>query len=239
MITRKVLLLLIITIGASISVFAQPRPTPTPARPTPTPARPTATPVRPTATPTPTPTPARPATTQPQANLTVAVPASRVAVIDTEMFSDEKAGIYRLIDANKIVQNEFRARQQELEGLQTRLVALVEDIRKLRAAGSVVDQKAIQAKQDEGTRLQQDFETRKQRFQEDSSKRYREVTGPITELIGKALDEFARQNGITMTLDLSKLLPAVLTALPTTEVTEAFIADFNRKNPRIGPPTKP
>lgn len=224
MIIKKLLLLLIITTGTSVSIFAQPRPTPTPARPTATPARPTATP-----------TPTRPTTTQPQTNLTVAVPASKIAVIDSEMFSDEKAGIHRLIDANKILQNEFRARQQELEGIQKRLGALVEDIRKLRAAGGVVDQKAIQAKQDEGLRLQQDFETRKQRFDEDYSKRYREVTGPVSDLIGKALDEFARQNGITMTLDLSKLLPAILTALPTTEVTEAFIADFNRKNPRIGP----
>lgn len=222
MITKKLLLLLIITTGTSISSFAQPRPTPSPARPTATPARPAATPTRPT-------------TTQPQTNLTVAVPASKIAVIDTELFSDEKAGIHRLIDANKILQNEFRARQQELEGIQKRLGTLVDDIRKLRAAGGVVDQKAIQAKQDEGLRLQQDFETRKQRFDEDYSKRYREVTGPVSDLIGKALDEFARQNGITMTLDLSKLLPAVLTALPTTEVTEAFIADFNRKNPRTGP----
>jgi hypothetical protein len=38
-----------------------------------------------------------------------------------------------------------------------------------------------------------------------------------------------------MTLDLSKLLPAMLTALPAVDVTDAFIADFNRKNPRTGP----
>jgi hypothetical protein len=35
-----------------------------------------------------------------------------------------------------------------------------------------------------------------------------------------------------MTLDVSKMLPAILTALPTVEVTTAFIAEFNRKNPR-------
>jgi len=72
------------------------------------------------------------------------------------------------------------------------------------------------------------------------SKRYREVTAPISEQIGKAMDQFARDRGITMTLDLSKLLPAMLTAMPSVDVTEAFIADFNRKNPRTGaPPAKP
>lgn len=122
--------------------------------------------------------------------------------------------------------------------MQTRLNTLVDDIRRLRQA-SPVDQRAIQAKQDEGTRLQQDFETKKQRYDEDYARRNREVTGPISQQIGKALDDFATQHGITMTLDLSKLLPAILTALPTVEITQAFIADFNRKNPRLTPGTRP
>ncbi len=211
--TKRLLFLLAIVFATSLSICAQPRPTPTP-------------------------TPARPATPQPTPNLPVNVPSSKIAVIDTEVFADEKAGIFRLVDAIKVVQNEFRARAQELQTMQTRLTTLVEDIRKLRQA-IPIDQKAIQAKQDEGTRLQQDFETKKQRYDEDYGKRYQEVTGPVSQQIGKALDEFAAQHGITMTLDLSKMLPAILTALPTVEVTEAFIADFNRKNPRTAPATRP
>jgi len=220
---KRLFWLLAMIAATSISIYAQPRPTPTP------------TSARPTVSPTPIP---RPATPQPTPNLTVAVPPSKIAVIDTEMFADEKAGIFRLVDAIKIVQNEFRTRAQELQTMQARLNTLVEDIRKLRQANPV-DQKAIQAKQDEGTRLQQDFETKKQRYDEDYGKRYQEVTGPISQQVGKALDDFAHQYGITMTLDLSKMLPAILTALPTVEVTEAFIADFNRKNPRAAPPTRP
>jgi hypothetical protein len=63
--------------------------------------------------------------------------------------------------------------------------------------------------------------------------------GPVSQQIGKALDDFAAQYGITMTLDVSKMLPAVLTALPTVEVTAAFIAEFNRKNPRGASVGKP
>ncbi len=217
--TKHVFLLLSIMVAASSANIAQTRPTTTS-----TPARATATPV---------PTPARPVTTQPAANLTVAVPPTKIAVVDTDMFSDEKAGRFRLGDAAKIVQNEFRTREQELQTMQTRLNTLVEDIRRLQQA-KPVDQRAIQAKQDEGNRLEQEFETKKQRYDEDFAKRSKEVTGPISQQIGKALDEFATQHGITMTLDLSKLLPAILTAVPTVEITQAFIADFNRKNPRIG-----
>jgi Skp family chaperone for outer membrane proteins len=123
--------------------------------------------------------------------------------------------------------------RSELVNLQNRINALIEDIRKLRAAPQT-DQRAIQAKQEEGTRLQQDWNMRKQRFDEDYSKKYQEVTGPLSEQIGKAMDQYARERGITMTLDFSKLLPALLTAVPAVDVTDAFVADFNRKNPRIG-----
>lgn len=187
--------------------------------------------------PSPTPTPARPTTT-PTAAANVPVPESRIALIDTAMFADEKKGILLFIDAVKSVQAPFQAQTQELANLQNRINSLIDEIRRLRQAPTP-DARAIQAKQDEGTRLQQDWNFKKQRFDEDYAKRYQEVTAPISDRIGKAMDQFARERGITMTLDFSKLLPALLTALPAVDVTDAFIADFNRKNPRTGPPPRP
>ena len=223
--TRMILLTLLLVAGTVSSINAQVRPAPTP-----TPARPTATPM---------PTPARAATPQTQTPAADAqVPQSRIALIDTSMFADDKRGIFRYVDAVKSIQSQFVGPNQELVNLQGRINALVEDIRKLRATPQP-DQRAIQAKQEEGTRLQQDWNTRKQRFDEDYSKRYQEVTAPISEQIGKAMDQYARERGITMTLDFSKLLPAMLTVVPAVDVTDAFIADFNRKNPRTGTPARP
>ena len=223
--TKRVLILLSIVGGLAVSICGQTRPTtPTP-RATPTPA-----PTRPIASPTQSP--------QATPNLVVAVPPSRIAVIDTSAFNDEKAGIFRVADATTSLRNEFRARDQELKAIQTRLDALVEEIQKLRQANPV-DQKAIQAKQEEGQRLQDDFDAKKQRYQQDYERRYGQVMGPVTQQVGKALDEFAAQHGITMTLDVSKMLPAILTALPTVDVTAAFIAEFNHKNPRVSSVTKP
>jgi len=215
MIRSLLILFCLILAGAGASAVAQVRPAPTT-----------------------TPSPARPPATQTPAAADVPVPQSRIALIDTTVFEDEKKGIWRYVDAVKAVQAPFAARNQELVSLQGRINALVEDIRKLRAAPTP-DVRAIQAKQEEGTRLQQDWNTKKQRFDEDYTKRVQEVTGPIQEQIGKALDQFARDRGITMTLDLSKLLPAMLTAVPAVDVTDAFIADFNRKNPRTGPAPRP
>ena len=58
-----------------------------------------------------------------------------------------------------------------------------------------------------------------------------DAVNPISTDIGKALDQYAIQHGLTMILDVSKLLPAILTVNPAVDVTAAFIAEYNSKNP--------
>lgn len=201
----------------TISVLGQTRPQTTPARPTPTPVP------RPAATPA--------ATNAP-------VPDSRIALIDTSMFGDEKNGIWRYVDAAKSVQAEFKSRTDDLQNIQNRLNALATEIQTLMKA-PVPDQKTIQAKQQQGTALQDEGKTKKDRLDEDLNKRYEQVIAPVSSQIGAYMDQFARQRGITMTLDASKLLPAILTAVPAVDLTQAFINEFNSKNPRTATPPRP
>src|SRR5882762_3800163 len=188
---------------------------------------------RPQTTPTPAPRPtATPAATN------APVPDSRIALIDTSMFADEKSGIWRYVDAAKSVQAEFKPRTDELQSIQTRLNTLATEIQTLMKA-PVPDQKTIQAKQQQGASLQEEGKTKKDRLDEDVSKRYEQVIAPVSSQIGAAMDQFARQRGITLTLDVSKMLPAILTAVPAIDLTQAFIAEFNSKNPRTGAAPRP
>ncbi len=183
------------------------------------------------AQPRPTPTPVRPAAVPATAPVTaVNVPPSKIAFVDTAMFGDEKGGIRRYINAVKTVQNEFRIKQQELLTLQSRIKTIADEISQL-SGNQVVDPKSIQAKQDEGERLQRDFKYKKEQFDADVEKRYKELVGPVSTEIGKALDQFATQNGISMIMDISKLLQVVMTINPAMDVTQQFIADFNTRNP--------
>ena len=188
--------------------------------------------------PTPTPTPlARPAATPAVAN--TPVPQSRIALIDTTAFGDEKNGIYRYVDAARAVQNEFKTRTDEIQNLGNRINALGNEIDALMKV-TPVDQKTVQAKQQQGQILQAEFNTKKAKLDEDVGKRYEQVVLPISNQIGAAMDQFATQRGITMTLDLSKLIPAILTAIPAIDLTQVFINDFNSKNPRTTTPvTRP
>jgi Skp family chaperone for outer membrane proteins len=182
---------------------------------------------RPAATPAP-----KPAASPAASN--ARVPDSRIALVDTTIFGDQKNGIWRYVDAAKSVQAEFKTRTDELQSIQTRLKALAAEIQTLMKA-QVPDQKTIQAKQQQGENLQNEGKTKQDRLDEDLSKRYQQVLAPISRQIGAALDQFAAQRGVTMTLDMSKILPAILTAVPAVDLTQAFINDFNSKNPRTGP----
>jgi Skp family chaperone for outer membrane proteins len=164
------------------------------------------------------------------------VPASKLAFVNTQAFGDEKAGIGRYIAAAKNLDREFAPRVAELQALQNKLKALVEEINKLNAAGGasgVVSTKTLDDKRDEGERLQREFEYKKKEFDAAYAKRYEDVVGPISNDIGTALTAFAKARGITLVLDMSKpaMYETILFGDPALDITTEFVADYNSKNP--------
>ena len=77
-----------------------------------------------------TPGPAAPRPAAPQATPTTsaAVPVTRIALVDTTIFGDEKAGVTRYVNAVKGVQAGFQPRQVELNNLQSRIKAIADEI---------------------------------------------------------------------------------------------------------------
>src|SRR6185295_10332432 len=133
---------------------------------------------------------------------------SKIAFVNTAVFGDEKAGISRYIAAVKNLQVEFDPRQKELISLANRIKAIADDIDKTK---DVAAPAALQTKREEGERLQRELKFKKEEAEAAFQKRYEQVVGPISADIGKALDGFARQRGITMILDVSKMGDAILT----------------------------
>lgn len=161
------------------------------------------------------------------------VPATKIAFVNTEVFRDEKQGITRYVAAMKNLEREFQPSYTELQTMANRIKTLADELSKLNAASNaaVIDQKSIQAKQEEGERLQRELKFKKEDAEARFQKRYQEVVGPISQDIGKALDAFAKQRGITMILDVSKMIDSILTVDESMDVTAAFITEYNSKNP--------
>jgi Skp family chaperone for outer membrane proteins len=153
-----------------------------------------------------------------------AVPAGKVAVVDSRLFYEQTAGIQKLIRAYQQLATEFVATQAELQNLQNRIITMNNEINKMGATP------AAKAKEEEVIRLQRDLTYKQQEAETAYNKRRVILVQPIQAHIGKALQEFIAARGITLLLDSSKLEGAILAALPAIDVTQAFIADYNLKH---------
>ena len=173
------------------------------------------------------------------ATTTASVPESKIALINSELWADDKQGIVRLVAAMKRVDNEFQPRRTELQQLQQRMTQINDEIVKLQAAQNVVDTKSLQTKMDQLEQFKKDAQRKQEDAQAAYNKRMQEALASLYEDIGKALDAFGKSRGITLMLDVSKIGPAILMAADATDVTRAFIADFNSKYPATASVTPP
>ena len=206
----------LVVVALATSVSAQrPATTPTPApttRPTPAPARPT------------------PAPTAPVDN-SASLPMSKMAVIYTDLFLDQKTGIAKFGNVVAKLNGEFQKVKDDLTQSQNRAQALETEINKLQSApeGTPIDQKSLQAKIDQLDQLKKDIQRKSEDAQAAYNRRRQELFTPLQEEIGKALEVFAKARGINVIIDAAQV--PLLYAADSIDITRAFIADFNSKNP--------
>ena len=162
---------------------------------------------------------------------------TRIAVINTSAFDDEKGGIAKYTAAMTALEKEFAPLQNDIQTKVARYNALGVEIKKLQDSASAptpvpIDQKTAAAKVDE----YQTLETSIKRLQEDGKakfeKRQQEIMAPILQDIGKAMDEYAKQKGYALILDATKLDSAGLILavdLTKIDITKEFIVFYNAR----------
>jgi Skp family chaperone for outer membrane proteins len=184
---------------------------------------------RPAAQPTPTPAATAPAATASAA--TVQLPMSKMAILYTDLFLDQKTGIAKFNSVVTKLNSEFQKTKDELTQMQTRAQTLESEITKLREApeGTPIDQRSLQAKIDQLDQLKKDIQRKGEDAQGSYNRRRQELFLPLQEEIGKALEAFAKARGINVIIDGTQV--PLLYAADSIDITRAFIADFNSKNP--------
>jgi Skp family chaperone for outer membrane proteins len=163
------------------------------------------------------------------------VPDSKIVLIDTSVFADETKGIARYVSAVKTIEREFAPRKTELTNMRNRLEAISKELNEL-MKNPVVQQAAIAAKRDEGEQLELNLKRRTEEAQAAFEKRSEVLLSPISQHIANAIEQFAVQRGYTMVMDLSKIGSMLLSINSAIDVTEAFVADYNSKNPATPAP---
>ena len=176
-------------------------------------------------------TPAGPSTSTQTAN----VPETKIALVNTDEFADEKTGISRLVSAMKRVDGEFQPRRTELQTLQQTIEKATADLTK---AQPLQDAKVSQQQADKIEGMKTELKRKGEDAQAAYQKKLQEVLGPVYDDIGKALDAYAKAHGITLILDVTKI-QGIVSASESLDITRPFITEFNSKNPATASLTPP
>ena len=156
---------------------------------------------------------------------------SKMAVIYTDQFLDAKTGIAKFSAVVTRLNGEFKKTKDEIDGMQARGAALEGEINKLQTApeGTPIDQKSLQAKIDQLDQLKKDIQRKAEDAQNAYNKRRQDLFGPVQQEVGAALEAFAKARGINVIIDAAQV--PLLYAADSIDITRAFIAEFNSKNP--------
>jgi len=174
-------------------------------------------------------------TTTPASTQTGSMPETKIALVNTDEFADEKTGITRLVNAMKRVDGEFQPRRTELQTLQQQIEKATADLTK---AQPLQDARVSQQQSDKIEGMKTEFKRRGEDAQAAYQKRLQDVLGPVYDDIGKALDAYAKAHGITLILDVTKI-QGILSASESLDITKPFIIEFNSKNPATASLTSP
>lgn len=174
--------------------------------------------------------PATPAATT--AATTAAAPGEiKMAVIYTDQFLDPQRGIGRLIGAATTLEREFKPRTDEVQTMQKQLQDMVTKLNAQTGGSGVVDPASLQRTREDAERLQVNLERKQQDYQRDLARRQNELLSPISDNINQQLQAYTRSRGYTVIFDGAKLGGVMIVLNEGIDITNAFIADYNSKNP--------
>ena len=168
----------------------------------------------------------------------VAPPAApaNIGIIDSSAFSDDKAGITRVMNAMRQLEAKFQPLRTEIRGMRDRLTTMRSDIQKKRA----IQDAATTARQaEEADRLELQIKRKAEDAQTSYQKESLTVLEPLQRDIATAINAYAQAKGITLVIDANRV--PIIYAAASHDITRDFIADYNRTNPggAAPAPTRP
>lgn len=161
----------------------------------------------------------------------------KMGLINTEVFYDDKIGITKLVSAQKQLDNEFANQIKGLQDGSTRLQGLSTEIQ----SNKTLTPAQVAAKRDEGERLQRELNYKKTELEAAIARRRQVLVTPISQDIGKGIDEFAKKNGYGAMFDVSKMAESgiLLFLSESADVTKEFITFYNARPTTAVAPAKP
>ena len=160
---------------------------------------------------------------------------SKIVMIDTAAFFDEKSGITRILTAAKNLTAEFAGKKSELQQIIARSQQVEKEVASFRdnvAKGIPFDEKAATAKVEELDRLKREGKFKEDEYNANVQKRQTQVVGPEYSAALKGLNEYVNSKGYGMVFDVAKDQSRMLMFVtPQFDITKDFIAFYNARPP--------
>ena len=151
---------------------------------------------------------------------------TNIAIIDSAAFSDEKAGIARVMTAMQQMEAKYQPLRAELRGMRERLATMRADLQKKRP---VQDPKLTAQQAEAADRLEVDIKRKAEDAQSNYQRDSLAVLDPLQKEIGTALTAYAQSRGISLLIDANRV--PIVYAAANLDITKDFIADYNRTHP--------
>jgi Skp family chaperone for outer membrane proteins len=163
-------------------------------------------------------------------------PAAKIGLINTLAFDNAKEGITKYVTAMNSLETEFKPDNTTLQTLGTRIQTLQKEIevfqKQIQEGKVPVDQKTVNTKVEEYDKLVREYKFKEEDAKARFQRREQALMGPIQQDIGKAMQEFAKQKGYTIILDVAKLGNAGLILAigdDKADITKEFIQFYNTR----------
>jgi Skp family chaperone for outer membrane proteins len=151
---------------------------------------------------------------------------ANVGIIDSSAFTDEKAGIARVMVAMKAIEVKFDPLRTELRGMRERLATMRSDLQKKR---QVQDPKLTAQQTEAANQLEVDIKRKAEDAQASYKKESVAAVESLQKDIGTALIAYAQSRGIALLMDANQV--PIVYAAANLDITKDFIADYNRTHP--------
>ena len=160
-------------------------------------------------------------------------PASKIVIIDTTVFFNEKTGVTKIVAASKTLAIELGPKRNSVQQLVARIDALNKELDIFRAnaaKGIPVDEKTVQGKVDELERLKREGKYQEDEFNAMAQKRQSEIVGPVYAEVMRTLGEYIKSKDYGLVFDASKDQTGILIfASEKYDITKDFIAYYNAR----------
>jgi outer membrane protein len=163
-----------------------------------------------------------------------AVGPANIAVIDSSVFSNDKSGIVRVMNAMRQLDAKFQPLRTELRGMRERLNTMRSDLQKKAA---VQDSRTTAQQAEEANRLEVQIKRKAEDAQTSYQKESLAVLEPLQKDIATALNAYAQAKGISLLIDVTQV--PVIYAASNLDITKDFIIEYNRTHPATGAPARP